>query len=575
MTSLPDWLRPFSAPVQSSDWGAETAFNCFQCEHQIDSATGTARFERVEGSRPLLILRSLGEGGMGAALLAVNPLNGDLCVCKIKKPDAPSNRFYRESYLLSKLDSDQFVRFRFPILIESYDRPGETTPGFLMEYVSGGALQDLLTPPGSSSSRRLPFPETMRIVLEIVDALEALHSRGWRHRDLKPGNVLFDLSRGRTVKLCDLGMAKDDGNPNDGTPGIAPAVGTYGYDAPELQSDPDHADHRADYFSLGCVLAEMLTGEFTFQRTRWSTARDSPIGLKQIERHYGIDVRLFVERLLHKAPDRRLTDPLQIKSTVERLLQGEHPHSQVYWSNGWKPVGTSTAIQRKGLLFHDARSFENGRLKGIGDILAIHAEQTALVELADALAEIHRHIWLLMNQVWKVEVPVGNDGVQMAVKFKVETFEKGANELFDLVSHKISASLVRRIEFVDVDKKIIREVQSLRRRAAVLFRRDPLIPESTHEERVRKQLQYMKAIVSVFRGWLGLQHRVHARIAECAADFIFALNQPNLHSPESTRRVGGCVLAPVAAAWSAVARLLRRFAGRGTTYVPAGPGSAC
>jgi serine/threonine-protein kinase len=123
-----------------------------------------------------------------------------------------------------------------------------------MELIEGETLGDLL--------KRGPLPplEAVRIVLDVTHALEC----GWRtaqliHRDIKPGNIF--LSREGAVKLGDLGLAKTTGSDTTGLTQPGAMMGTPHYISPEQARGDKDLDFRADIYSLGCTLYQMLTGQ--------------------------------------------------------------------------------------------------------------------------------------------------------------------------------------------------------------------------------------------------------------------------------------------------------------------------
>ena len=125
----------------------------------------------------------------------------------------------------------------------------------LMDYMPGGSLSDLLSKRGP-----LPINEAVSIASHIAYALEAAHRRGVIHRDIKPDNILFAADG--TPKLADLGVAKFE---DDATVTMVTRagmiVGTPAYMAPEQMMDSHSIDARADIYSLGVVLYEMLTNK--------------------------------------------------------------------------------------------------------------------------------------------------------------------------------------------------------------------------------------------------------------------------------------------------------------------------
>ena len=166
-----------------------------------------------------------------------------------KQPDV-AERFVREGELLRQLNHPNIVQ-----MIASEQLNGEQC--LIMEYVAGGSLRDLLDAQG-----QLPLAQVLDIALELADALSRAHHLGVIHRDLKPGNVL--LAKDGTPRLTDFGIARmmqRDGTQltQDGT-----MVGTIEYISPEA-CRAEELDARADIWSFGVLLYEMLTGQLPFQ----------------------------------------------------------------------------------------------------------------------------------------------------------------------------------------------------------------------------------------------------------------------------------------------------------------------
>ena len=169
-----------------------------------------------------------------------------------------------------------------------------------MEYVDGVNLRHALR------AGRLAPREALAIVPQICDALQYAHDQGVVHRDIKPENVLLDRT-GR-VKIADFGLAKLLGKgPDDFTlTRTQQVMGTPRYMAPEQIEKPTTVDHRADIYSLGVVLYEMLTGEL-------------PLGRFEPPSHkVQVDVRIdeVVLRTLEKEPERRYQRASQVKTEL-------------------------------------------------------------------------------------------------------------------------------------------------------------------------------------------------------------------------------------------------------------------
>src|SRR5207244_13600598 len=132
---------------------------------------------------------------------------------------------------------------------------GEPIVYFIMEYLAGGTLTDII-------KRESPLPpeRALTIALQIADALAAAHKHGIVHRDLKPDNVIL-VSRGRErdfVKLLDFGIAKLTGESSSHRTRTGLVLGTPAYMSPEQCEGRANVDHRTDVYALGICLYEML-----------------------------------------------------------------------------------------------------------------------------------------------------------------------------------------------------------------------------------------------------------------------------------------------------------------------------
>ena len=253
------------------------------------------------------ILELLGRGGMGVVYKARQVQLDRLVALKILPPvDALSPdfvaRFTREARALAKLNH--------PNIVHVHDF-GETGGLYyiIMEYVDGANLRQLL------QTRKLAPAEALAIVPKICDALEYAHEEGLVHRDIKPENLLID-KKGR-VKIADFGLAKLlRREPLDMTLTLSGmALGTLRYMAPEQMDKPETVDHRADLYSLGVVIYEMLTGE-------------TPVGRYELpSQKAGVDVRLdkIVLHALEREPAQRYQHASEVRTDVENVTTGAPP----------------------------------------------------------------------------------------------------------------------------------------------------------------------------------------------------------------------------------------------------------
>lgn len=203
---------------------------------------------------PYTILGRLGEGGMARVYRARDP-HGDLYALKIPHPDLLASEEYRQRF---KREAEIAMGLkRHPGICAVYDvrLPEDGGLPFLaLEYVEGRTLRDMLNKAG-----RLPVPLAVRLAAQVARALDHAHRFGITHRDVKPENIMVTLD-GR-VKLMDLGIAKGTRERRITLTGAL--VGTPGYMAPE-QVEGNPVDGRADLYSLGMTLYEMVTGVLPF-----------------------------------------------------------------------------------------------------------------------------------------------------------------------------------------------------------------------------------------------------------------------------------------------------------------------
>lgn len=208
------------------------------------------------------ITAKLGEGGMGVVYLAEHPVIGRKVAIKAIHPELSRNhevvsRFMTEAQSVNKIGNEHIVE------ITDYGNTPEGEFYFMMEFLQGEALADRL--------RREHVFDTTRAVHiggQVADALAASHDHGIIHRDLKPENI-FLVNRASTndfVKVLDFGLAKltqgDEKVSHKTRTGSV--MGTPYYMAPEQCEGRPNIDHRADVYSLGVILFEMMTGKVPF-----------------------------------------------------------------------------------------------------------------------------------------------------------------------------------------------------------------------------------------------------------------------------------------------------------------------
>lgn len=210
------------------------------------------------------LLELLGKGGMGEVWRARQLSLDRIVAVKLLPP-----KLARDQEFISRFEKEAtaLAALSHPNITQIFDRgvSGEHC-FFAMELVVGKNLRDLMNAGRPSPS------ECLRIAAQICKAIDCAHEHKIVHRDLKPENILLD-ARGH-VKVADFGLAGMRGSEkNLELTATAVAMGTVNYMAPEQRRDAKHVDHRADLFSLGVMLYEMLTGELPIGRFKNPSAK--------------------------------------------------------------------------------------------------------------------------------------------------------------------------------------------------------------------------------------------------------------------------------------------------------------
>ena len=262
------------------------------------------------------VLREIGHGGMATVYEAEDTLLARHVALKVIDEDLLRNedaitRFEREAQAAAAMDH--------PNICTIYDLTQyHGRPVIVMELLTGGTLREML--------RRgaLPVNDTLEIALALSDALDAAHSKGIIHRDIKPGNVMFN-DRGQP-KLLDFGLAWSE-QPATVEDGVAsetePLGGTTQFMAPE-QTLGGKCDARSDLFSFGIMLYEITTGQRPFQRrtalaTLEAIRNMHPASPRSLSPGVPEGLELIIAKLLEKQPERRYQSAADLRTDLQAL----------------------------------------------------------------------------------------------------------------------------------------------------------------------------------------------------------------------------------------------------------------
>ncbi len=247
--------------------------------------------------------RRLGKGGMGVVFLATQRSLGRKVAIKFL-----AGELARDAEFLERFDREAqaLANLQHPNLVGVIDRGQHAgIPYLVMEFVDGVALRDVM------SEKTLSAADALRIVPQVCEALEYAHDRGIVHRDVKPENIL--IARDGTAKIADFGLARLVGKDAGRITRSNVIMGSVDYMAPEQREKVKDADHRADIYSLGVVLYEMLTGELPL-------GRFPPPSNKCVE--LDVDIDRIVLRVLEKDPDKRYQRASDIAVELKRSCDG-------------------------------------------------------------------------------------------------------------------------------------------------------------------------------------------------------------------------------------------------------------
>lgn len=311
------------------NWTDDSNFLAPPGETRLGQRLGVRPMDATPDTRigPYRIERVLGSGGMGTVYLAHQERPSRQVALKLMRSlgSSPSElrRFEAEAEILGRL--------RHPAIATVYEfgvhgEGAQATPYFAMEYVEGGL--DLVA---FAARAELSARARVELVVALCDAVQHAHGKGVIHRDIKPGNVLVD-ERG-TLKVIDFGVARivrADLARSIGVTG-GEALGTIAYASPEqLQGDWRDVDVRADVYSIGATLFELLAGRPPFvaaERALVAVLREVCESPAPAPSHFAPDapheLDWIVLKCLEKERERRYATADELANDLRRWLAGE------------------------------------------------------------------------------------------------------------------------------------------------------------------------------------------------------------------------------------------------------------
>jgi WD40 repeat protein/tRNA A-37 threonylcarbamoyl transferase component Bud32 len=273
---------------------------------------GRSGFPTVPGYQ---IVGELGRGGMGVVYRARHlRLNRTVAIKMVLRSRA-SNPIATGRFLI---EAEAMASVRHPHVVQVFEF-GECdgNPFLVLEHLSGGSLSERLT------GGRIAPMVAARLIAQLARAAAAIHAAGVVHRDLKPGNVLFDADG--LPKISDFGLAKRAASDLTETQAV---MGTPAYMAPE-QADgrTKFVGPPADVWSLGVILYECLVGVRPFAAPAASEVlarilTSDPLPVRRVARELAPELELICQKCLEKEPARRYGTADELADDLERFLIG-------------------------------------------------------------------------------------------------------------------------------------------------------------------------------------------------------------------------------------------------------------
>ena len=254
----------------------------------------------------------IGRGGMGQVYLGTDP-SGNLVAIKEMLAEYMTDaglrkRFHQEVNILNQLEHQSIVK-----MYASFEERGNLY--LVMEYVEGETIEQYVKRRGAVAES-----ETVRLLTDILSALDYAHQKGYVHRDIKPSNII--IRPNGNICLLDFGIAKDL-NRSQRLTYMQMSIGTHGYMSPE-QADGYDIDKRSDIYSLGCVLFYMLTGRHAIEKQENDYKTCMAILQQPFPqaKRYNPALSDHIQQILNKATDKNMLKRFQSCREFELEVSG-------------------------------------------------------------------------------------------------------------------------------------------------------------------------------------------------------------------------------------------------------------
>ena len=262
------------------------------------------------------IKSALGKGAMGIVYKGYDPTIERFVAIKTIRKDLVDPEVAKQYMARFKNEARAAGRFMHPHIVAVYEYGEDDTVAYIaMEYVEGAGLREHL-----NRREAFDFAQLVRLLRQLLEALEFAHGRGVVHRDIKPSNLI--VSEDGRLKVADFGIARVD------TTNLTQAgmiIGTPSYMSPE-QCRGLPSDARSDLWSTGVVMYELMTGEKPFRGTietiAYKICHEEPPAPSTLSKlKLPADVDRFVATALAKAPEARFQSAKEFRKALDDVAK--------------------------------------------------------------------------------------------------------------------------------------------------------------------------------------------------------------------------------------------------------------
>ncbi|MDQ0646350.1 serine/threonine protein kinase [Microbacterium natoriense] len=273
----------------------------------------------------------IGHGGMAKVYRGFDLTLGRAVAIKILDPELARDTAFRTRF---RLEAQSASRMSHPSIVRVFDAgdeadpqagsgapSGTVTPYIVMELIHGTLLKDII------SAGPVSVDDAVRYVDGILEALDYSHRAGVVHRDIKPGNVMV-TEKGQ-VKVMDFGIARAVSDSSSTVAETTQIIGTAAYFSPE-QAKGEPVDARADLYSTGVVLYELLTGRQPFRgespvAVAYQHVSETPLAPSEVNEDSPGALDPIVLRALAKDPYQRYPDAAHFRAALDAAVEGRAP----------------------------------------------------------------------------------------------------------------------------------------------------------------------------------------------------------------------------------------------------------